>query len=82
MAMTAIGGSCALLVKGVLSACVGLGMALQAEPIALNLHLTCMRAVTVGAAHSSVEHLALEKRSVFVDLIKSLSIRVINSSNK
>src|SRR5271165_636315 len=51
-------------------------VALEANAVAWGAKLQTMRIVTVAAGHSCVEHSALDKRAVLVNLILNLSVRI------
>ena len=60
----------------------GVLMAGRTNSIPLVLQFSCVRVVTIRATDSFVVHLALDKRSIHIDLIQNLPISVIQASVK
>ena len=54
-------------------------VAAGADPFRRAGHLEVVRVVAIGAAHALRVHLALQKRSVLVDLVQDLPVGVVET---
>ena len=52
-------------------------MALKTNPVAFRSKLQAMRLVAIAAGHPSIEHPALDERTVLVYLIPNLSVWIV-----